>query len=106
VIVLRGSPDEAAGALLEGTVHLVLVRRTTIRAIKLRLEGRKMLRWVDMSCSPTQQRLHKKDELVYEKDWSFLPEEKAFELQAGTHEFPFSVVLPGCKSTCYPFPHS
>lgn len=57
--------------------------------------GFRIHRWHE----PTRGKTLKEEEVIYKKEWQFLTEElakmKTYTLEAGNHEYPFEVVLPG-----------
>lgn len=84
VIVLRGSPGNAASIHLTGNVVLSLTEPLSIKRISLRIYGKLRLQWTDTSTiSRTGAARHYRYEsTVYEKDWPNL------ELASGSLEVP------------------
>ncbi|RPB29536.1 hypothetical protein L211DRAFT_23310 [Terfezia boudieri ATCC MYA-4762] len=96
VVILRGTPTEAAGAVLRGSVTVILKESLSVRAIRLKLVAVERVGWHE---SVNRSRSVKHEKVIYEKDWQFLNFEhdpkKCFVLGAGNYEYPFEHIFPG-----------
>lgn len=96
VVVLRGTPAEAAGAVLRGSVAVILKEPLSVKAIHLKLVGVERVGWHE---PVSKSRSVKHEKVIYEKDWQFLDfdhdPKKCFVLGAGNYEYPFEHVFPG-----------
>ncbi|KAI5807409.1 hypothetical protein DFH27DRAFT_317931 [Peziza echinospora] len=96
VIVLRGSPSEASGAVLKGVLTFCLQDPLSVKGIHLRLIGvEKVVGHHDAS----KTRGVKAEKVIYEKDWQFInfdqDHKKSYMLNPGNYEYPFEHILPG-----------
>ncbi|KAF8422634.1 hypothetical protein EV426DRAFT_702446 [Tirmania nivea] len=96
VVVLRGTPTEAAGAVLRGSVTVILKEPLSVRAIRLKLVAVERVGWYE---PVNKSRSVKHEKVIYEKDWQFLNFEhdskKCFVLGVGNYEYPFEHIFPG-----------
>lgn len=95
-MVLRGSPVEAAGSVLRGSLAFILHEPLSVRGIHLKLVGVEKVGWHEPA---NKSRNVKNEKIIYEKDWQFLNFEhdskKCFVLGAGNYEYPFEHVFAG-----------
>lgn len=104
VLIFRGAPHEAGGALIKGTLALCVKEKIQIKSITLMLQGIKRLHWTERAPPPVSglmaanSKTVKHEEIVYEKKWTFLDGgEKAhlFTVKPNNYEYDFSETLSG-----------
>ncbi|KAI8373072.1 uncharacterized protein BYT42DRAFT_536696 [Radiomyces spectabilis] len=93
-LILRGSTEESLGCVLRGYVILHLKECTRFKSISMNLIGRMKIQWNER-VGP-HQRSHKRENVVLEHQWIFLPAgKKLHNLEPDTYRYPFELVLPG-----------
>ncbi|KAI9835907.1 MAG: hypothetical protein M1819_001805 [Sarea resinae] len=98
VITLRGNGEEAASALLRGTVVLSLAEALTVKNIHLRLTGSSRIAWAaDLTHPSASGRYIKQESIFYKHDWMLLEpgKRKSEILPPGSYAYPFELVIPG-----------
>ena len=97
MVVLRGSPSEASGAVLKGVLTFCLQDPLAVKGIHLRLVGVEKVGGHDAA----KTRGVKAEKVIYEQDWQFInfghDHKKSYMLNPGNYEYPFEHILPGSK---------
>ncbi|KAI8086592.1 uncharacterized protein BX664DRAFT_336253 [Halteromyces radiatus] len=91
-IILHGSPDEAAGVILHGSVVLNCHEHIKVKGFSLKFSGIIHVHWVEGSSS---QRHYKEKKVIMEQEWQFLPRHKIHHYDKGEHHYDFELALPG-----------
>lgn len=97
-ILLVGHPDESAGKVLRGVVHLNTTEPIKVKAITLRFVGKMKVSWSEGVGH--HQHYYKQERNIMEHSWQFIPmatstQKKTYTLAAGEHSFNFELMLPG-----------
>ncbi|KAG0639464.1 hypothetical protein HOY80DRAFT_86908 [Tuber brumale] len=98
VVVLRGTPEESAGAVLKGTLAFCITESAAIRSIALSLLGVRRLHWQENStASGISVKPVKNESVVFVKKWEFLEfsHRNPVTLRPNNYEYSFETVLPG-----------
>lgn len=93
-IILHGTASEATSQILSGKIVLELSEPTSVKQIHLKLTGRARLMWTEGVGATT--RSHVEESEIYKHSWEFLHfRNSSHTLNAGRHEFDFSLEMPG-----------
>ncbi|RPA96687.1 hypothetical protein L873DRAFT_1693575 [Choiromyces venosus 120613-1] len=97
VVVLRGTPEESAGALLKGTLAFCITESVPVRSITLSLVGVRRLHWQEKTSTVTTGVSVKSESVVFSKKWEFLEfsHKHPVTLRPDNYEYDFDAVLPG-----------
>ncbi|KAL1924953.1 uncharacterized protein VTP21DRAFT_4607 [Calcarisporiella thermophila] len=87
-ILLRGSPMEAAGSLLHGSLVLTLNRPMKVRAVRLNFLGTMNILWKEKGAT----KLYKDKSTLINHKWIFATKT---QLEAGKYTWNFKITLPG-----------
>ncbi|KAI8977295.1 hypothetical protein BDF20DRAFT_913639 [Mycotypha africana] len=90
-LILRGTPEESVGCVLRGWVVLNNKELMKVKSITMSLTGRVRAQWTERNHQ------HKKEFIILEHHWTFLPVQKKLHALAPhcVYKFPFEYVLPG-----------
>ncbi|MCJ1380057.1 hypothetical protein MMC17_003160 [Xylographa soralifera] len=96
-IILRGSEDESASALVKGTLVLCLTEPLKIQGISMHLSCESRIQFPLATGSRAGYGIVKSDREHLHEDWEFLESDKGQSktLRAGNYEYPFEAILPG-----------
>ncbi|ORZ10724.1 or S-antigen, N-terminal domain-domain-containing protein [Absidia repens] len=97
-ILLMGTPEESAGKMLRGVLHLNTTEPIKVKAIGLRFVGKMKVSWSEGVGH--HQHYYKQERNIMEHSWQFIPmatstQKKTYSLAAGEHSFNFELMLPG-----------
>ncbi|CAO3585266.1 unnamed protein product [Absidia cylindrospora] len=97
-ILLMGTPEESAGKMLRGVLHLNTTEPIKVKAISLRFVGKMKVSWSEGVGH--HQHYYKQERNIMEHSWQFIPmatstQKKTYSLAAGEHSFNFELLLPG-----------
>ncbi|ORX54055.1 hypothetical protein DM01DRAFT_1390367 [Hesseltinella vesiculosa] len=93
-LVLHGSPEEAGGVVLRGSLLITCREQTRIKAIHLKLTGNLQVHWVE-DVTGRSQRHHQDRRSVMSHEWDFLSTNKVQHFNKGEHRFAFEYPIPG-----------
>ncbi|KAI8082797.1 uncharacterized protein BX664DRAFT_387940 [Halteromyces radiatus] len=97
-ILMVGHPEESAGKLLRGVLHLNTTEPIKVKSISLRFVGKMKVSWSEGLGH--HQHYYKQERTIMEHSWQFIPmacssQKKTYSLAAGEHSFNFELMLPG-----------
>ncbi|KAI9322198.1 hypothetical protein BX666DRAFT_2022706 [Dichotomocladium elegans] len=93
-VFLHGTVNEAAGAIVRGTVILHVTEITKIKSISVIFHGKNSVYWSEGAGSA--QRYYKEDRKIIKRFWSIMkPKGKAYIFTAGTFKWNFELPIPG-----------
>ncbi|CAO3591626.1 unnamed protein product [Absidia cylindrospora] len=98
-ILLIGHPEESAGKLLRGVLHVNTTEPIKVKSISLRFVGKMKVSWSEGLGH--HQHYYKQERTIMEHSWQFIPmastssQKKTYCLAAGEHSFNFELMLPG-----------
>ncbi|KAK9763724.1 hypothetical protein K7432_009358 [Basidiobolus ranarum] len=92
--IFHGSANESAGAVLRGSLCLLLPESLKVKSISLRLEGKMKVSWDDVPGVKASTRNETRNLIAY--TWAFIEaHKKPLTLRKGEHTYPFEIALSG-----------